>query len=247
MVRNVQPAQALDETEAEVLAILRENLGYDPGETEPEQLSGQLREHVLGEGLQTVRGLREKLLHDPSCRDRLIRRLSRPERRLFHDPNFYRGFLVTIVPLLRTYPFIRLWHMGCGSGEHVYAMAILLREAGLYDRCRLYVTDSDDTTLRLARSGIYDLPSLRSSEGEYRASGGRFTLSSYYLAHHGNGVFDSSLQRNMVFAQHKLLVATQHGVCSAQRHDRRRIQRVSRDNVPRRACAVRSDSRGSSS
>jgi chemotaxis protein methyltransferase CheR len=205
MVRNLHLAHALDDTESEVLAILRESLGYDPGAMGAEYLSGQLREHVLGEGLETTRGLREKLLHDPACRDRLVCRLSRPERRVFHDPDFYRSFLVNIVPLLRTYPFIRIWHMGCGSGEQVYAMAILLLEAGLYDRCRLYATDSDDTALRHARSGAYDLSSLRSAEDQYRASGGRFALSSYYLAQQDRAVVDSSLRRNMVFAQHNVM------------------------------------------
>ena len=205
MVRNLHTAHALDDIESEVLAIVHENPGYDPGALEAEYLSGLLYEHVLGEGLETTRGLREKLLHDPSCRERLVRRLSRPQRRVFHDPDFYRSFLVNIVPLLRTYPFIRIWHMGCGSGEQVYAMAILLREAGLYDRCRLYATDSGDSVLRHARSGVYDLSSLVSSEGEYRASGGRFALSSYYLADQDTAVFDASLRRNMVFAQHNVM------------------------------------------
>ena len=204
-MRNPHPAGTIDHIEFEVLAILRENLGYDPGEMEPEYLHAKLREHVLGEGLETTRGLREKLLHDPACRGRLVRRLSRAGRRMFDDPDFYRSFLMNVVPLLRTYPFIRVWHMGCGSGEQVYAMAVLLREAGLYERCRLYATDSDDAGLRRARAAAYDLASLRSSEAEYRASGGRLSLSNYYSAEDNLGTFDRSLQRNMVFAQHNVM------------------------------------------
>jgi chemotaxis protein methyltransferase CheR len=124
---------------------------------------------------------------------------------MFDDPEFYRSFLVNVVPLLRTYPFIRIWHMGCGSGEQVYAMAILLREAGLYERCRLYATDSDDAGLREARAAAYDLGSLRSAEAEYRSSGGHFQLSNYYAAQHDRGILDRSLQRNMVFAQHNVM------------------------------------------
>jgi chemotaxis protein methyltransferase CheR len=205
MVNPLHLAGTIDDTESEVLAILRETLGYDPGGIEPQWLHARLREQVLGEGLETTRGLREKLLHDSGCRDRLVRRLSRPGRHLFDDPDFYRGFLISVVPLLRTYPFIRIWHMGCGSGEHVYAMAILLQEAGLYDRCRLYATDGDDAELRRARLATYHLETLKSSETKYRASGGRSRLTDFYSAQELSGVFDHSLQRNIVFAQHNVM------------------------------------------
>jgi chemotaxis protein methyltransferase CheR len=205
MVNALHLAGSIDATESEVLAILRETLAYDPGDVAPEWLHARLREQVLSEGLETTRGLREKILHDAACRDRLVRRLGRRTLHLFDDPDFYRGFLRNIVPLLRTYPFIRIWHMGCGTGEQVYAMAILLQEAGIYDRCRLYATDGDDAGLRRARTGEYDLETLKSSESKYRASGGRSRLSNFYSAADSSGIFDHSLQRNMVFAQYNVM------------------------------------------
>jgi chemotaxis protein methyltransferase CheR len=205
MVNPLHLTATIDDTEIEVLAILHETLGYDPGEIDPKWLHARLREQVLGEGLETTRGLREKLLHDSACRDRLVRRLGRSGRRLFDEPDFYRGFLSNIVPFLRTYPFIRIWHMGCGTGEQVYSMAILLQEAGIYDRCRLYATDGDEAGLRHARTAAYDLETLKSSEAKYRASGGHSRLSSFYSAQELRGIFDHSLVRNIVFAQHNVL------------------------------------------
>jgi len=205
MVKQLHVTSVLDSTESEIIDALRESGGFDPGSLDVAQLRTQLREQVLGEGLESTRGLREKLLHDSSCRDRLIRRLSLPQRQMFHDPDFYRSFLISIVPLLRTYPFIRIWHMDCGAGEHVYAMAILLREAGLYERCRLYATDSDDRGLRRARDGVFDLASMASSDAGYRASGGHFSLRDYYTVGQDHVEFDPSLRRNMIFAQHNVM------------------------------------------
>jgi len=60
------------------------------------------------------------------------------------------------VPLLRTYPFIRIiWHAGCSTGEEVYSIAILLQEEGLYHRCRIYATDMNEVVLRKAKAGIF--------------------------------------------------------------------------------------------
>ncbi|HEX3243864.1 MAG TPA: CheR family methyltransferase [Chloroflexota bacterium] len=205
MAGKLETTSTLDDPESEVLAILRESFGYEPAAGEVLYLRRRLREQVLGEGLETTRGLREKLLHDPGCRDRLYRRLSRPEKGMFDDADFYRGFLINIVPLLRTYPFIRIWQIGCWTGEQVYAMAILLKESGLYDRCRLYATDSDDAALRDARAGTFDIDRLAGYEREYRASGGHFSLRDYYKSQQGTGVFDPSLRRNMIFAQHNLM------------------------------------------
>ena len=67
---------------------------------------------------------------------------------MFRDPRFFLAFRQRAVPLLRTYPFIRIWHAGCSTGEEVYSLAILLQEEGLYDRCRIYATDMNEVVLQ---------------------------------------------------------------------------------------------------
>ena len=93
------------------------------------------------------------MLHDPDAMERLLLDLSVSVTAMFRDPGFYQVFRETVVPLLRTYPFIRIWHAGCSTGEEVYSMAILLEEEGLLERTRIYATDINDAVLQQARAG----------------------------------------------------------------------------------------------
>src|SRR5688572_29607340 len=150
----------LEALELELLleAIFRRH-GYDFRQYAPASLKRRVASIMMAEGALTVSGLQEKVLHDPGCMERFLLALSVNVTSMFRDPGFFLTFRRRAVPLLRTYPFIRIWHTGCSTGEEVYSMAILLREEGLYDRCRIYATDMNETVLRRAREGIYPLGS----------------------------------------------------------------------------------------
>src|SRR5262249_32525711 len=120
------------------------------------------------------------------------------------DPGFFQTFRNKVVPLLRTYPFIRVWHAGASTGEEVYSMAILLQEEGLYDRCRIYATDVNQEVLRQAREGVFPLASMDQYAANYQRSGGKKELADYYTSGYGSAIFRSSLKENIIFAQHNL-------------------------------------------
>src|SRR5215470_17525591 len=124
---------------------------------------------------------------------------------LFRDPSFYLAVREKVVPLLQTYPFVRIWHAGCATGEEVYSMAILLQEEGLYDRARIYATDMNDHVLAKARDGIFSADSIAEYEANYRAAGGKAALSDYYTSKYEGAIFKQSLKRNIVFAEHNLV------------------------------------------
>src|SRR5215213_5890334 len=196
--------QHLDDVEQDLLTVLHLDYGYDYSKASAGWLRHKLHTRVVAEQLQTLKGLREKALHDQGCRERLLRSLALDANTMFHEPGFFRAFRAKVVPLLRTYPFIRLWHVGCSTGEEVYSMAILLEEEGLYGRCRLYATDADETALAAARDGIFPLVSMREYTANYLQAGGSGVFSEYYTASYGNAIFRPSLKRNIVFAQHSL-------------------------------------------
>jgi len=124
---------------------------------------------------------------------------------MFRDPSFYVAFREQVVPLLRTYPFVRIWHAGCSSGEEVYSMAILLEEEGLYKRCRLYATDLSETVLKRAKAGVFPLAPMREYTENYQRAGGKRAFSDYYTARYQQVLFRPALQENLVFAQHNLV------------------------------------------
>jgi chemotaxis protein methyltransferase CheR len=124
---------------------------------------------------------------------------------VFRDPVFYRTFRKEVVPLLRTYPFVRIWLAGVSMGEEVYSLAILLQEEGLYDRCRIYATDINDAVLKKAKEGIYPLDLMQTYTSNYIKAGGDREFSNYYTAAYDRAIFKSSLRENVVFAQHNLV------------------------------------------
>jgi chemotaxis protein methyltransferase CheR len=124
---------------------------------------------------------------------------------MFRDPGFYRAFRDIAIPLLRTWPFIRIWHAGCSTGEEVYSMAILLSEEGLYERSRIYATDINDVVLQQAKAGIFPLNRMQEYTENYIRAGGKQSFSEYYTAKYDGALFSPSLTRNVVFSQHNLV------------------------------------------
>lgn len=179
--------------------------GYDFRNYAAASLRRRLRLIVQKEGVPTISALQARILREPDCMRRFITSLSVPVTAMFRDPSFYRALRSEVVPMLRTYPFVRIWHAGCSTGEEVYSLAILLMEEELYDRCRIYATDLSDATLQCATKGIYDLARMRDYTHNYQLFGGKCDFSSYYTANRESVIFSPRLRRNMVFSQHNLV------------------------------------------
>ncbi len=160
---------------------------------------------IRAEKLTSVSGLQEKVLHDPDCMERFLLGLSVNVTSMFRDSDFYIAFRNQAVPLLRTYPFIRIWHAGCSTGEEVYSMAILLHEEGLYHRCRIYATDMNEVVLRKAKAGIFPLNLMQEYTQLYLLSGGKQSFSQYYTAAYDSAILRSFLKENIVFSPHNLV------------------------------------------
>lgn len=179
--------------------------GYDFRNYAPSSLRRRIRSVLQAEGLQTVSQLQARVLHDRSTLDRMLLGLTVNVTSMFRDPSFYVAFRSLIVPILRTYPFIRIWHAGCSTGEEVYSMAILLQEEGIYHRCRIYATDANERVLQTARNGIFSLAQMQEYTQQYLQAGGTKAFSQYYTAAYENAIFRSSLRENVVFSQHNLV------------------------------------------
>src|SRR5256714_13798827 len=147
----------------------------------------RLWKRIEEEGLTSVSALQEKVLHDPAMMEKLLLDLSINVTAMFRDPGFYVTFREHVVPLLRTYPFVRIWHAGCSTGEEVYSMAILLREEGLYDRARIYATDINEVVLQRAKAAIFPLERMQEYTDNYIKAGGKKSFSEYYTAKYGGG------------------------------------------------------------
>ncbi|HSQ28628.1 MAG TPA: protein-glutamate O-methyltransferase CheR [Gemmatimonadaceae bacterium] len=165
----------------------------------------RLWKRVHAEGLSSMSELQALVLHESPAMERLLLDLSVSVTAMFRDPSFYRAFRDVVVPVLRTYPFVRIWHAGCSTGEEVYSTAIVLEEEGLLDRSRIYATDINEAVLQIAHAGIFPLNRMQEYTENYIRAGGTRSFSEYYTAKYDGALFSPSLTRNTVFSQHNLV------------------------------------------
>ena len=191
---NEQQAVAL-EIELLVSAI-RQAHGYDFSEYAQASLARRLSAWLSRSGFSSFGAAMSAVLRDASlC------------RALVEDVTvnvFFQALRADVVPHLRTYPHAKIWVAGCAGGEEVLSLAIILREEGVGEQCRIYATDLNEAVLERARQGMFDLRDMQRYTRNYQQSGGSAAFSDYYVARYGRALFDPGLLRNVVFAAHNL-------------------------------------------
>ena len=154
--------------------------------------------------LPSISALQERVLREPTMFAQLLQFLTIPVSEMFRDPPYFLALRRNVVPVLHTYPSIKVWVAGCSTGEEVYSLAILLREEGLLERSLIYATDINPASLEKARQGIFSLESVRNYTVNYQRAGGQRAFSDYYTAAYDAARFDASLCANVIFADHSL-------------------------------------------
>ncbi|MDM8160519.1 protein-glutamate O-methyltransferase CheR [Labilibaculum sp. K2S] len=187
------------------LEAIFQKYGYDFRDYSTAHIKRRLMHRMAIGRFETISQMQDKVLRDKSFFISLLEDLSINVTEMFRDPEFYSSFREHVVPNLRTYPFIKIWHAGCATGEEVYSLAILLKEENLLDRCQIYATDFNRRVLDIAKLGIYPTQDLEKFSRNYIESGGKGKLSDYYTLKYGSLKLDQSLSKKVVFADHNLV------------------------------------------
>lgn len=188
-----------------LLEAIQQVYGYDFRGYNQAHVRRRILYRVQSLGLKSISELQHKLLHEDHFIEIVLRDLSINVTEMFRDPGFYRSLRTEVIPVLKTYPYIKVWHAGCSTGEEVYSFAILLQEEGLLDRAQVYATDFNPLVLETARKGIYPVSKIREFTQNYQASGGSFSFSDFYIARYDSVIMDQNLRKNIVFAEHNLV------------------------------------------
>ena len=200
-----QPGGELERIEIELLLEgIERHYGFDFRGYAVGSLRRRLLRTAAEEGVGSISGLQEKVLHDSAAMERLLTGLSVNVTSMFRDPSFFVAFREHVVPLLRTYPFIRVWNAGCSTGEETYSFAILLEEEGLYERSRIYATDFNADVLARARAGRFPLDRMQEYTQNNQRAGGTGDFSAYYSVEGEIAKLEERLTEHVVFAQHNL-------------------------------------------
>ena len=153
---------------------------------------------------KTLSQVQDRIVHQPATFSAVLDYLTVPVSDMFRDPQYFKSIRETVVPILRTYPSLKVWVAGCSTGEEAYSMAILLAEERLLDRTIIYATDINARSLEKAESGVYEADRVAGFTGNHRKSGARSSLSDFYTARYGRAVFNKALKEHIVFSDHSL-------------------------------------------
>jgi chemotaxis protein methyltransferase CheR len=200
------PDKDIEEIEVQlVLEAINARYGYDFRDYSRESMRRRVQAALARSGAENLGVMQHRLLTEPDFFASLLDVFTVQVSEMFRDPSFYRVFREQVVPTLRTYPQVKIWHAGCATGEEVYATAILLAEENLYDRTQIYATDMSSRAVERAREGIYPASQAELFGDNYQNSGGKRRLLDYCSSAYGRIALHEGLKRNIVFFQHDLV------------------------------------------
>jgi chemotaxis protein methyltransferase CheR len=178
--------------------------GHDFREYAPATLRRRVLERVRSEGVATISGLQERVLHQDGSMERFIDALTFNPSTPFGDPAFFLDFMTHVLPRLRTFPHVRVWIAGCGAGDDAYGLAALCMEAGFFERVRIYATDASESAMERARTGSLTRADLEEIQLRYARSGGNGRFERYVEGDESGLRYAQALRSRIVFAQHNL-------------------------------------------
>src|ERR1035437_130028 len=197
-----------DTSELEITLLLEavyQKYGYDFRQYSKAHIRRRIMNRMKLSGLEDISQMQSKILNDEIFAANFLQDLSITVTEMFRDPGFYRSLRENVIPILKTYPFIKIWHAGCSTGEEAYSMAIIMQEEGLYDRTTIYATDFNQQALNRAKEGIFSNKMMKEYTTNYQMAGGKESFSNYYTSNYDNVIMNQSLKKNIVWANHNLV------------------------------------------
>ena len=201
----IGPIELTDEQVDFLVGDLIDRYGYDFSDYSRASFKRRVTRLMDQDRFLSFAEFRFRLLEDVNYLTRFVEQVTVNVTEMFRDPHFFRVLREQILPVLGTWPMIRIWHAGCSTGEEVYSLSILLHEANLLHKSVQYATDINPSVLERARAGIFPLSQMKQYSENYILSGGRQDFSSYYTAQYNSAKFDSALGRRVVLATHNLV------------------------------------------
>jgi chemotaxis protein methyltransferase CheR len=201
----MRPSRSEEEEIELLLHGIRSRYGYDFVHYSRASLKRRVEHALQQTKLTRVSDLLDRLLHDADSFDAFLKIMSITVTEMFRDPSFYQAIRTQIVPVLKTYPFIKIWHAGCATGEEVYSMALVLQEEGFLDRARIYGTDFNKHSLDTAAKGVYSAQRMAAYAANYHAAGGKSSLPDYTSDGYELAKFKDFLKERITFSYHNLV------------------------------------------
>jgi len=197
--------QITNDEAKELLNLVNDRYGYDFSEYAEASIKRRVSRFAGLQKIDSYFDLKHHLLNDQALFASFIIEITVNVTEMFRDPTFFTCLQQKVFPALTTYPYRKIWHAGCSTGEEVYSLAVLLQENNLYNRTKVYATDINSEVIQKAKEGIYPLKLMREYTSKYMKAGGESSFSDYYTAQYDSAIMNKSLKKNLIFSVHNLV------------------------------------------
>ena len=201
---NPDKTETFEEETEDLIREINSGYGYDFSGYSRASMHRRIKRFLENKGIPDMKALKKAVFSDPFYFESFLQEITVNVTEMFRDPGFWLSLRKNVLPILSTYPHIKIWDAGCSTGEELFSLTILLQEEGLLERSRIYATDINQKVLKQAKEGIFPATHLAGITSAYLASGGKKEFSAYYSSNYGNIKFNSSLIRNVMFYPHNL-------------------------------------------
>lgn len=201
---NPENLKSFEEQTEILIEDIRTGYGYDFSGYSRASVYRRIKRFLENKNLRNIKALKAAIFSDPFYFESFLQEITVNVTEMFRDPGFWLSLRKNVLPILSTYPHIKIWDAGCSTGEELFSLTILLQEEGLLEKTRIYATDINQKVLKRAKEGIFPASQLSANTAAYYASGGKKEFSAYYSSNYGSLKFSSSLIKNVIFYPHNL-------------------------------------------
>ncbi len=146
-----------------ICTLLRAGTGHDFSQYKRNTLLRRIQRRMQVLRIDTVPAFIDRLRKEPRQVELLFREILIGVTQFFRDPQAFETLEKSVIAKLlehkHTDDSIRIWVPACATGEEVYSIAILVREAlerhGLDLKVQIFGTDIDDAAVAVARAARY--------------------------------------------------------------------------------------------
>lgn len=188
-----------------LIDAVNKRYGYDFSQYSKMSLHRRINDFMRTENINSYYKVIELVIEDELFFNKFLSGVSVNVTEMFRDEYFYKVLREKVIPVLKTYPSIKIWHAGCATGEEAYSLAILFEEEGILDRSVIYATDINHKALEIADSGIYSVDQMKKYTSNYHKAGGQNDFSDYYYAKYNSCIIKHLIRDKICFFQHNLV------------------------------------------
>jgi two-component system CheB/CheR fusion protein len=196
-------ARSADPSLERLLGYVRDNRGFDFTGYKRASLTRRVLKRMHEVGLEGFPEYQDYLEVHPDEFTALFNTILINVTSFFRDPVAWDALKGEVVPrIVEKDEPIRIWCVGCASGEEAYTLAMVFADAvglaNLPGRVKIYATDVDDDELVQARAGVYATRAVEAIPAEKRE---------LYLDPATDGQFGikKELRRTVIFGRHDLV------------------------------------------